>query len=219
MSPSGSPKPKHAPAPLIISPSTAITDGRVPDGHPFSPIEINHLTVSPAPVGPSKPAEKRMSLEPTSSRTPKKRLSFASITSFFNVRNADAMAASNKKKQQRSSSVPTAFQRRHSLNDLEKSPQLQAKFAAPPWDKDRVSAQAAAAAAESLIKATESESSPGATTMSKIQGVFGKQSKKNKIKKGTSHSENAPTTTIITSAKPLRSALTHRSVRAPSVRK
>ncbi|KAG0068260.1 hypothetical protein BGZ89_004989 [Linnemannia elongata] len=191
MSPSGSPKPKHAPAPLIISPSTAITDGRVPDGHPLSPIEINHLTVSPAPVGPSKPAEKRMSLEPTSSRTPKKRLSFASITSFFNVRNADAMAASNKKKQQRSSSVPN----------------------------DRVSAQAAAAAAESLIKATESETSPGATTMSKIQGVFGMQNKKNKIKKVTSHSENAPTTTIISSAKPLRSALTHRSVRAPSVRK
>ncbi|KAK3838632.1 MAG: hypothetical protein JOS17DRAFT_730776 [Linnemannia elongata] len=234
MSPSGSPKPKHALAPLIIGPPTVIVDGGVPDGLPLSPVEINHLTVSPAPIAPSKLAEKRMSLEPTSSRTSKKRLSFASITSFFNTRNADTMAASNKKKQQRSSSVPnvesplngagrqqqgsTAFQRRHSLNDLETAPQLQAKFAAPPWDKDRVSAQAAAAAA-SLIKATESETSSGATTMSKIQGVFGKQSKKNKNKKGTNHSENTPTTTTVSSAKPLRSALAHRPVRAPSVRK
>ncbi|KAF9146830.1 hypothetical protein BGX30_007748 [Mortierella sp. GBA39] len=235
MSPSGSPKPKHATSPLIIGPSTAIADG-VPYGHPLSPVEINRLAVSLAPIGPSKPTEKRMNLEQTSSRTSKKRLSFASITSFFNARNADAMAVSKKTKQQRSSSVPNvespltdagrqqqgsiAFQRRHSLNDLETGPQLQAKFAAPPWDKDRVSAQAAAAAAESLIKATERETSSGAKTMSKIQGVFGKQSKKNKGKKSTSHSENAPTTTtIVSSAKPLRLALAHRPVTAPSVRK
>ncbi|KAF9151331.1 bud neck involved protein [Linnemannia schmuckeri] len=247
MSPSGSPKPKHTMAPLITGPSTTIAGNGVPDGHPLSPVEISQLTVSPAPAnsslpsstltlnGPLKPSEKRISLEPTSSRTSKKRLSFASITSFFNARNADSMAASNKKKQQRSSSVPNvespltgagrqpqgsaAFQRRHSLNDLETGPQLQAKFAAPPWDKDRVSAQAAAAATESLIKVTESEtSSSGATTMSKIQGVFGKQSKKNK-KKSINHSENASTTAIVSSAKPLRSAMTHRPVRAQSIRK
>lgn len=230
MSPSGSPKPKYALAPLAIGPSTAMAGHGIPDGHPLSPVEINnHLTVSP------KSLEKRMSLEPASNRTSKKRLSFASITSFFNTRNADAMAAS-KKKQQRSSSVPNvespltgagrqqqgsaAFQRRHSLNDLETGPQLQAKFAAPPWDKDRISAQAAAAAAEALAhKATENESSSSTTTMSKIQGVFGKQSKKNKSKKGASHSENAPIVTAISSAKPLRSALAHRPVRAPSVRK
>ncbi|KAF8947640.1 hypothetical protein BGZ47_008407 [Haplosporangium gracile] len=247
MSPSGSPKPKHTLAALITGSSTAIAGNGVPDGHPLSPVKVNQLTVSPVPAsssspssvlvpnGPLKPSEKRISLEPTSSRTSKKRLSFASITSFFNARNADAMTASDKKKQQRSSSVPNvespliggrqpqgsaAFQRRHSLNDLETGPQLQAKFVAPPWDKDRVSAQAAAAAAESLIKATENEtSSSGATTISKIQGVFGKQSKKNKNKKSTNHSENISTTAIVSSAKPLRSAMTHRPVRAPSVRK
>jgi hypothetical protein len=232
VSPSGSPKPKHALAPLIIGPSTTVAGKGIPDGHPLSPVEINsnQLTLSP------KPLEKRMSLEPTSSRTSKKRLSFASITSFFNARNTEAMAASNKKKQQRSSSVPNvespltgagrqqqgsaAFQRRHSLNDLETGPQLQAKFAAPPWDKDRISAQAAAAAAEVLAhKVTENETSSGATTMSKIQGVFGKQSKKNKIKKGVSNSEKAPIAVAVSSSKPLRSALAHRPVRAPSVRK
>ncbi|KAG0310242.1 hypothetical protein BGZ97_012690 [Linnemannia gamsii] len=232
VSPSGSPKPKHALAPLIIGPSTTVAGNGIPDGHPLSPVEINsnQLTLSP------KPLEKRMSLEPTSSRTSKKRLSFASITSFFNARNTEAMAASNKKKQQRSSSVPNvespltgagrqqqgsaAFQRRHSLNDLETGPQLQAKFAAPPWDKDRISAQAAAAAAEVLAhKVTENETSSGATTMSKIQGVFGKQSKKNKIKKGVSNSEKAPIAVAVSSSKPLRSALAHRPVRAPSVRK
>ncbi|KAF9129018.1 hypothetical protein BGW39_004546 [Mortierella sp. 14UC] len=253
MSPSGSPKPKHALASLIIGPSTAIAGGSIPNRHPLSPVEINHssndLTAPLATSCGPKPFEKRMSMEPTSTRTSKKRLSFASITSFFNPRNADAMAAS-KKKQQRSSSVPnvesplivvaggvagvagrpgsSSFQRRHSLNDLETGPQMQAKFAAPPWDKDRVSAQAAAAAAEVMANnASENETSSaaGATTMSKIQGVFGKQSKKNKSKKNknkknASHSiDNVPTTATVSTAKPLRSALTHRAVRAPSVRK
>ncbi|KAG0205200.1 hypothetical protein BGX33_008037 [Mortierella sp. NVP41] len=247
MSPSGSPKPKHALASLVTTGSTVA--GVVPDGHPLSPVEIDNLAVlSPTTPTMGKPSEKRMSMELTSSRTTKKRLSFATITSFFHPsrNNSDSTTAfNNKKKQQRSSSVPnvepvglqvSGTPRRHSLNDLENSPQMQAKFSAPPWDKDRVSAKAAAVAAEVLVNSSnksnkahnENESStPGTTTatmttMSKIQGVFGKQSKKNKNKKNASllSESTAPTATPESpTSKPLRSALVHRPLRTPSVRK
>ncbi|KAF9928289.1 hypothetical protein FBU30_002511 [Linnemannia zychae] len=106
---------------------------------------------------------------------------------------------------------------------------MQAKFAAPPWDKSRASAQTAAAEVLAnnsnsiklpaiLSKASESESvSSTSTKMSKIQGVFGKQIKKNKNKKSVS--ETVPSTTTVSSPKPLRSALVQRPMRTPSVRK
>ncbi|GJJ75912.1 hypothetical protein EMPS_08270 [Entomortierella parvispora] len=88
-------------------------------------------------------------LKPTPTRTVKKRLSFASISSFFNGRQANAPSTQqqqqkeqteNHSKQQRSSSVPhvenplavvgrqiAGFQRRHSLNDLDDSNQAASK--------------------------------------------------------------------------------------------
>ncbi|KAF9198532.1 hypothetical protein BGZ49_000627, partial [Haplosporangium sp. Z 27] len=87
----------------------------------------------------TRPSEKRVSPEPPLTRTVKKHLSFASITSFFNPRASDSTtnavtaeaAEAAKKKKHRSSSVPdienpfitvgrhiAGFQRRHSLNDM-----------------------------------------------------------------------------------------------------
>ncbi|KAF9174601.1 hypothetical protein BGX20_010594 [Mortierella sp. AD010] len=199
ISPSGSPKLKHI---LPESQTQSFATGIEPQA-----------TMNSLNTADTKPLEKRLSLEPTQTRTLKKRLSFASITSFFNPRGSDAAAAeANRKKQQRSSSVPNienplvtvgrqiaGFQRRHSLNGMPECPTPNAdkQFAppslpqqnmvAPPWDKDRTSAQAAALAAEMLeisTSKTSSEKIGDSIKKSRIYGVFGKQSKKKNKKKG-----------------------------------
>ncbi|KAG0024150.1 hypothetical protein BGZ80_005697 [Entomortierella chlamydospora] len=63
----------------------------------------------------------------------------------------------------------------------------QQNMVAPPWDKNRTSAQAAALAAEMLeisTSKTPSEKVGDSIKKSKIYGVFGKQSKKKNKKKG-----------------------------------
>jgi len=133
----------------------------VPGSGPFSPNTSKILPSIPS-------SEKRHSLEPTPTRTVKKRLSFASITSFFNPRGGESAAAAAaaaaeaiRKKQQRSSSVPNVehplvavgrqiagFQRRHSLNDLQES-------------QDAAAAATAAAASAALAAAAATRRANG----------------------------------------------------------
>ncbi|KAF9109853.1 hypothetical protein BGX27_007119 [Mortierella sp. AM989] len=237
ISPTGSPKLKYA----------------LPEMHRFkntqsfaAGVEAQfNASTTPTTPNAAKQSEKRLSLEPTPTRTVKKRLSFASITSFFNPRGSDAATAiATKKKQQRSSSVPnvesplaivgrqiSGFQRRHSLNDMPECPgskQLTSlppqKLVISPWDKDLASAQTAAVTAEMLATTqsrTPSEKVGESIKKSKIYGVFGKQSKK----KNKSGSENSTviaadsSVAVNSSTKPLRPTLTQHHQRSPSLSK
>ncbi|KAG0095268.1 bud neck involved protein [Podila epicladia] len=165
-----------------------------------------------------------LSLPPTQTRTVKKRLSFASISSFFTPKNNQDQET--RSKQQRSSSVPhvenplvtvgrqiAGFQRRHSLNDLheaKKKQQEQAKLAS--WNKDQdtagdgikttpngVTDPAPTAAVVSSTVATKSKL--------RLNNVFGKgrKNKKHLAMGGIPKPEN------LIPAKPLRPALVHRS--------
>ncbi|KAF8939513.1 hypothetical protein BGZ58_009518 [Dissophora ornata] len=169
ISPSGSPKMKSVATP---APSSAITILPETQGRSAS-IDV---------IGSSS-SEKRLSLEPTPTRTVKKRLSFASITSFFNPRASEATAAAAiRKKQQRSTSVPDVehpvavarqtaeCQRRHSMNDMPEGgtgtkamrlPLVMSPLqttATPSWERDGVSGQATVVANGLLMnKASDQE--------------------------------------------------------------
>ncbi|KAF9194202.1 bud neck involved protein [Haplosporangium sp. Z 767] len=239
MSPSGSPRlkyatlpfgPEAAAAPEAINlrlPASSVvmseSDSREPNTVDASlSVFINAPVATAADSVPTTIlAERHQTLEPTPTRTVKKKLSFASITSFFQPRGSEAAAVQEmKKKQQRSSSVPNVehplivvgrqiagFQRRHSLNDMESSGKGYAKqqessykHIAPPWNKDRVSASAAEAAAAAAAAAAlstsvnkSSDRKVSSSTKSKIHGVFGRQiRKKSKNNKDEVASEPSP---------------------------
>ncbi|KAG0342787.1 hypothetical protein BG000_001117 [Podila horticola] len=165
-----------------------------------------------------------LALPPTQTRTVKKRLSFASISSFFIPKNNQDQET--RSKQQRSSSVPhvenplvtvgrqiTGFQRRHSLNDLheaKKKQQEQAKLSS--WNKDQGivddATNTAANGRNDPAPATVAVPST-APTKSKLRlnNVFGK-GKKNKKHSATG---GVPKPENLIAAKPLRPALVHRS--------
>ncbi|KAF9350440.1 hypothetical protein BGX26_011389 [Mortierella sp. AD094] len=147
-------------------------------------------------------------IQPTPTRTVKKRLSFASISSFFGSRNPQERRA----KQQRSSSLPhvenplvvvgrqiAGFQRRHSLNDLHDSSaktksQSAHQLVGPPWKKGSTSIPASTSAPAVALP-------PTPTKKLSLNSVFNKQLKKKK---------NIPKSTPPAPTKPLKSALVHR---------
>ncbi|KAG0369238.1 bud neck involved protein [Gamsiella multidivaricata] len=148
----------------------------------------------------------------TPTRAVKKRLSFASISSFFASRNLQERRA----KQSRSSSVPhvesrlvvagrqiTEFQRRHSLNDLRdsgtkaKDNRSMNHSTTPPWDRDRATSQVSPAPSHST------PTIPAPTKKLSLNNVFNKQIKRRN--KTTHVPAPAPS-----AAKPLKSALAHR---------
>ncbi|KAF9382434.1 bud neck involved protein [Podila verticillata] len=212
-----------------MAPSIVVPPSEHPLSSPFSALPpMPLLSVADLPI----------SFEPTTpTRAVKKRLSFATITSFFNPRHEEQETI--KKKQQRSSSVPNVehpltavgrqlagFQRRHSLNDMHPNappahvksssvPSSPPPFMAPPWDKDLLSAQAAHAAAEFM-----GENKTPTHTPSKLKGVFGKRNKKKKnavvagvvhttppMTSVTSSSSHAHAPHVFATGKPLRPAL------------
>ncbi|KFH68006.1 hypothetical protein MVEG_06736 [Podila verticillata NRRL 6337] len=162
-----------------------------------------------------------IALPPTQTRTVKKRLSFASISSFFNPKNNQDQET--RSKQQRSSSVPhvenplvtvgrqiAGFQRRHSLNDLheaKKKQQEQAKIQS--WTKDQ---DAAVEVAPSTTNGNELPTVVAPATAPiksklRLNNVFGKgrKSKKYSATGGVPKPEN------LVPAKPLRPVLVHRA--------
>ncbi|KAG0030359.1 hypothetical protein BGZ82_007480 [Podila clonocystis] len=222
-----------SPPSVILAPSHPLSQSPFDALPPLPPISFINLPSSSEPATPT--------------RAVKKRLSFATITSFFNPRHEEQETI--KKKQQRSSSVPNVehpltavgrqlagFQRRHSLNDMHPNappahvksssvPSSPPPFLAPPWDKDLLSAQAAYAAAE-VMSQNKTPSNP-----SKLKGVFGKRSKQKKnavvagvvpttpsmTSSGPSSHVHAPH--VLSTGKPLRPALVvRRAHRAPSIR-
>lgn len=163
-----------------------------------------------------------IALLPTQTRTVKKRLSFASISSFFNPKNNQDQET--RSKQQRSSSVPhvenplitvgrqiTGFQRRHSLNDLhevKKKQQEQAKIES--WTKDQDAAVEMAPNTATNGNELQTVVAPAtAPTKSKLRlnNVFGKG------RKGKKHSATGgvPKPENLVPAKPLRPVLVHRA--------
>ncbi|KAG0333446.1 bud neck involved protein [Podila humilis] len=177
----------------------------------------------------SKPSA--LTLPPTQTRTVKKRLSFASISSFFSPKSNQDQET--RAKQQRSSSVPhvenplisvgrqiASFQRRHSLNDMQEAKKKQQqpleqspKVSATSWNKDGT---AVSTAEETCAVEDSGDSNPSQTkatnsisaTKSKLRlnNVFGKgKKKKAHLTKGGPKLEN------LAPAKPLRPALVHRS--------
>ncbi|KAF9290161.1 bud neck involved protein [Mortierella antarctica] len=165
-----------------------------------------------------------LALPPTQTRTVKKRLSFASISSFFTPKNNQD--EETRSKQQRSSSVPhvenplvtvgrqiAGFQRRHSLNDLheaKKKHQEQAKLAS--WNKDQDTVEDDTKTTENSgtdLAPTAAVVSSTAPTKSKLRlnNVFGK-GRKNKKHLATG---GIPKPDNLIPAKPLRPALVHRS--------
>ncbi|KAF9575867.1 hypothetical protein EC968_001250 [Mortierella alpina] len=132
----------------------------------------------------------------TVTRTVKKRLSFASISSFFSTRSIE----DGRSKQQRASSLPhvenplvvvgrqiAGFQRRHSLNDLD----------------DNGKASKATASSEPLTGHVVPRAVP--TKKLSLNNVFGKKLKKKK-------STSAPKPELSVPPKPLRSALVQRQM-------
>ncbi|KAF9279330.1 hypothetical protein BGZ68_007988 [Mortierella alpina] len=181
MSPTGSPKVRSLSLQLTpTNHATASADQDINKQPDLVPT-VENTACDLVPEGAHK-AGKRQNLEPIPTRTVKKRLSFASITSFFNPRSDDLLTKASQKRDQRASSVPNVehplvivgrqiagFPRRHSLNDMQvggrfhqKEEQVPLyKFVNPPWDKDGASAKAAAAAAEILASSTsKNKSSP-----------------------------------------------------------
>ncbi|KAF9378646.1 bud neck involved protein [Podila verticillata] len=232
------PSPSPSPSPSQMAPSIGVAPSQHPLSSPFS-------ALPPLPPPPPLPllsdADLPISSEPaTPTRAVKKRLSFATITSFFNPRHEEQETI--KKKQQRSSSVPNVehpltavgrqlagFQRRHSLNDMHPNappahvksssvPSSPPPFIAPPWDKDLLSAQAAHAAAEFMDENKTPTHAP-----SKLKGVFGKRNKKKKNAVVAGMVPTTPVTNpsnhVLATGKPLRPALVvRRAHRAPSIR-
>ncbi|CAO3573479.1 unnamed protein product [Mortierella alpina] len=182
MSPAGSPKVRSLSLQLPPTRLASIS-GEQDITVPLNLVPIvEDATFEPKSEGIHK-AGKRQNLEPIQTRTVKKRLSFASITSFFNPRSDELLAKATQKRDQRASSVPNVehplvivgrqiagFPRRHSLNDMQvggrfhqKQEQIPLyKFVNPPWDKDGASAQAAAAAAELLASSSSKSKSNSA---------------------------------------------------------
>ncbi|KAI1311871.1 hypothetical protein EDD11_003309 [Mortierella claussenii] len=155
-------------------------------------------------------------LQPTPTRTIKKRLSFASISSFFGNRNDPQ---ERRAKQPRASSVPhvenplvvvgrqiAGFQRRHSLNDLDannttgKEYQNASRGVTTPWEKTRASAQGRAANGPS------STSTAAATPRAPVK----KLSLNSMFKNGRKKSAGLPVPVPPVPMKPLKSALVHR---------
>ncbi|KAG0249591.1 hypothetical protein BG011_009111 [Mortierella polycephala] len=154
-------------------------------------------------------------LQPTPSRTVKKRLSFASLSSFFNPRGPQ--------EKQRSSSVPhvenplvavgrqiAGFQRRHSLNDLhDKSSQSKHnpfanRLATPPWNKGPMVQPAAKAAASPATTSATTAAPPAPAKKLSLNRMFNRNSKKRK-------GFNIPKPEPAAPVKPLKSALVHRA--------
>lgn len=179
-----------------ISPTASPNLGRTSPsslsrGSSSTTLESNNANI------PGKP----LRLETATSRITKKRLSFASITAFFNPRSSEAAAAmAVKRKEHRSSSVPnienpmtvterhfTSFQRRHSLNAI---PNFEAKVEnqqpdspqtsnVTPWVHHQVLPQSPAGDIELSLGRRRTEVVPDQSTKkSKIYGLFGKQCKK-----------------------------------------
>ncbi|KAK3825815.1 MAG: hypothetical protein J3Q66DRAFT_384928, partial [Benniella sp.] len=218
-----------------ISPTTSPNLGRTSPsslsrGSSSSTLESNNAS----------PSGKPLRLETATSRISKKRLSFASITAFFNPRSSEAAAAmAVKKKEHRSSSVPdignpmtvterhfTSFQRRHSLNVI---PSFEAKVEnqqpdspqtsnVTPWVHHQV--QSPAGDIEPSLGRRKTEVVPDQPTKkSKIYGMFGRQCKKQiKSKEGTlpgavDHLDSSSVTT-----RHLRPASIIRQQQLPSLR-
>ncbi|KAF9112699.1 hypothetical protein BGX27_002920 [Mortierella sp. AM989] len=156
-------------------------------------------------------------IQPIPTRTVKKRLSFASISSFFGAHNPQE----RRTKQQRSSSLPyvenplvavgrqiAGFQRRHSLNDLHdggaksKNKSSPHHPATPPWKNDRTAPHTITPASVPASTSTQTVVSPNPTKKLSLNSVFTRQLKKKK---------NASRPAQPTLAKPLKSALVHRS--------
>ncbi|KAF8926569.1 bud neck involved protein [Dissophora ornata] len=225
VTPSTSPETSPLCSPTIASTSTLSSLGRQLGSVsslscPLPALDVDYTTESNDSDSQAVINDKR-SLKALPSRAVKKKLSFASISSFFGSRNHQERHA----KQQRSSSVPhvespltivgrqiAGFQRRHSLNDPHdnnnnvktKSSQSVHRLVTPPWDRDRVVLEGQSAAALTPGSAPI----PAPTTSTKkmsLNSVFSKQLSKKKKKKNT----NAPAPVPLPT-KPLKSALVHR---------
>ncbi|KAF9982717.1 hypothetical protein BGZ75_005810 [Mortierella antarctica] len=223
MSPSGSPKVRSLSLQLPSAHhAPASSDQDVTEQLDLVP-DVEDTNCEPNAEGAHK-AGKRQNLEPIQTRTVKKRLSFASISSFFNPRSDELLAKAYQKRDQRASSVPNVehplvivgrqiagFPRRHSLNDMQvgggfhqKQEQVPLyKFVNPPWDKDGASAQAAAAAAELLASSSsKNKSSPVESNTASSEDAPEITRKKSKIhsvfaKQSRRKSKSGPTNAIV----------------------
>ncbi|KAF9352109.1 hypothetical protein BGX34_000171 [Mortierella sp. NVP85] len=178
---------------------------------PLSPLDAESTT-SIKVSGSVVPKNLDADLPPIPTRTHKKRLSFASISSFFGTRSLQERRA----KQPRSSSVPhvenplaivgrqiAGFQRRHSLNELHESPkpkenQLSVhQLVSPSWEEGCIATSS---------QSTSTAGAPPQVPAKKLSlnGVFSKQKKKG---------SSAPPAPL--PPKPLKSALVQRPT-APS---
>ncbi|KAG0245817.1 bud neck involved protein [Mortierella sp. GBA43] len=178
------------------------------------------------------PPGKSLWVEPPTSRASKKRLSFASITSFFRV-SETTTRMSVKKKQQRPSSVPHAgnpiviteqhlvdFQRRHSVNGItdtnikveKQEPTSTQTSAITPWAHYEAIVQNSKEGSNSMVAPDEPAKK---SRIYGMYGMFGKQSKKD-IKGRDSTSGDTLRSGPVAPARPLRSALVHRQ-RLPSI--
>ncbi|KAG0023211.1 hypothetical protein BGZ82_010806 [Podila clonocystis] len=200
---------------------------------PSQPVFVASLTTQTSPTTPDASATgsaaadndvtPTLALPPTQTRTVKKRLSFASISSFFTPKNNQDQEA--RSKQQRSSSVPhvenplvtvgrqiAGFQRRHSLNDLhdaKKKQQEQAKLASWNKDEDTVEDSTKTTANNGIDPAPTAAVVPSTVPIKsklRLNSVFGKgrKNKKHSATGGIPKPEN------LIPAKPLRPALVHR---------
>ncbi|KAF9929622.1 hypothetical protein FBU30_001411 [Linnemannia zychae] len=221
---------RHTPSGSVSSSSPSILDMKNNTVHilPTSQTaaDIASTFQSPPPPPPPHPPEKTTA---TPTRTVKKRLSFASISSFFSPRNgSNAAAQEARAKQQRASSVPhienplvtvgrqiAEFQRRHSLNDLHdnKVGKVSRVGVNPSWEKSQNSPPAATTA-EQAINSSNSYTSPlqtGAPSKPikklSLNSVFNKSLRKKKNTVSTKPEIPLP-------AKPLRSALANKSNQA-----
>ncbi|KAG0344072.1 hypothetical protein BG004_004764 [Podila humilis] len=185
--------------PLCASPATDALPS-LPSQNPVAPLSI--LT-SPAALMPK--TELLQDQTPTSTRAAKKRISFATITAFFQPRHDGCQEI--KKKQQRSASVPNVehpaavnsqmagFQRRHSLNDMHPNAPSAARhggmiasslpsspqgFVVPPWEKDLASAQALYASSEAMDEVKVLPKAKTTTPSRRFRSVFGRRAGKNK---------------------------------------
>ncbi|KAF9194857.1 hypothetical protein BGZ51_007077 [Haplosporangium sp. Z 767] len=187
--------------------------------NPLSTLDVENvvMTEDSAPLFPSNltNSDTKGALQPMPSKTVKKRLSFASLSSFFSPRGPQ--------EKQRSSSVPhvenpsvvvgrqvTGFQRRHSLNDMhDKSPQSKQnpfanRLVIPPWNKGPMALPTAEAAASSATASATTVTSPAPVKKLSFNRMFNRKSKK---RKNLSIPKLEPTAPI----KPLKSALVHRT--------
>lgn len=194
--------------------AVAILPASVPSAVPYQRLELPTLSVqtpsSDSDANAKGPelelprnqttAETGDGLPHTVTRTVKKRLSFASISSFFSTRNIE----DSRSKQQRASSLPhvdnpltivgrqiAGFQRRHSLNDLHDI------------------GKASKAAASSELSTGQAAVRAVPTKKLSLNNVFGKKLKKKK-------SVSTPKPEMSVPPKPLRSALAQRQLSSGS---